>query len=64
MRESPSSERELRTGGFGRFNRRSSKMVNIVRTLFNLNKPQGDVDEDIIQRLDKLEKRLESSEEE
>tara|TARA_Y100000356_G_scaffold80457_1_gene66739 strand:- start:7 stop:126 length:120 start_codon:yes stop_codon:yes gene_type:complete len=39
-------------------------MVNIVRTLFNLNKPQGKVDEDIIQRLDKLEKRLESSEEE
>jgi hypothetical protein len=39
-------------------------MVNIVRTLFNLNKPQGDIDEGIIQRLDKLEKRLESSEEE
>jgi len=39
-------------------------MVNIVRTLFNLNKPQNDIDEGIIQRLDKLEKRLESSEEE
>ena len=39
-------------------------MVNIARRLFGFDKPETDVDDEIIQRLDKLEKRLESSEEE
>ena len=39
-------------------------MVNIARRLFGFDKPEPDIDEVIIQRLDRLEKRLESSEEE
>jgi hypothetical protein len=62
LRESPSSERELRKGGFGRFNRRLNKMVNIVRTLFNLNKPERDENREIIERLDKISNKINSVE--
>tara|TARA_R100001015_G_C4588162_1_gene143913 strand:+ start:759 stop:893 length:135 start_codon:yes stop_codon:yes gene_type:complete len=34
-------------------------MVNIVRTLFNLNKPERDENREILDRLDKLAKKVE-----
>ena len=68
LREFPSSERELRRGGFVRFSRRSSKMVNIVRTLFNLDKkepePESESMSEMLRRLKKLENRQKKAGEE
>ena len=33
-------------------------MVNIVRTLFNLNKPERDENKEIIERLDKISNKI------
>ena len=37
-------------------------MVNIVRTLFNLNKPEKDDNKEIIERLDKISNKINSVE--
>ena len=39
-------------------------MVNIARVLFGLDKSKADEDQEIIDRLDKIASKLESSEEE
>tara|TARA_R100001443_G_scaffold102430_1_gene110615 strand:- start:471 stop:590 length:120 start_codon:yes stop_codon:yes gene_type:complete len=39
-------------------------MVNIARRIFGFDKPETKEDQEIIQRLDELEKKLKSSEEE
>ena len=39
-------------------------MVNIAKVLFGLDKPKADEDQEIMDRLDKIARKLESSEEE